>query len=381
MSVAKSPEKKQDGLSRRLEEETLPVIHRPLAGDIPLAAVLDSLTREGRLYEALPGNTVRCCACGHYCKIKPSKRGICQVRYNLGGKLYVPWGYVSALQCDPVEKKPFYHVYPGSLTLTFGMHGCDLHCPFCQNWDISQTLRDARAGRRPSEISPEEIVELAKKYNARCITSSYNEPLITSEWAKSVFRPAKAAGLTCLYVSNGNITTEVLEYLRPVTVGFNIDLKTMRDRNYRRLGAVLERILEGIAAVHKMGFWLEIVTLLVPGFNDSEAEIRETAQFIKSVSPGIPWHVTAFHPGYKMTGPPPTPAKTVIRAAEIGYEEGLHFVYGGNLPGRVKDYENTYCPNCKAVLVERRCYRVLKNRIGGEGRCPYCTTMIPGIWE
>ena len=356
-------------------------VRPPRAGDIPLASILDNLVKEGELYEPLADHAVCCHACGHYCIVKPGRRGICQVRYNLNGKLYVPWGYVSALQCDPTEKKPFYHVYPGSLTLTFGMHGCDLHCSFCQNWDISQTLRDARAGRRPSEISPERIVELAKQYGARCVASSYNEPLITSEWAKAIFRLAKEAGFTCLYVSNGNVTTEVLEYLRPVTAGFNIDLKTMRDRNYRQLGAVLERILDGIGAVYKMGFWLEIVTLLIPGFNDSEAEIRDTAQFIKSVSAEIPWHVTAFHPDYRMTGPPATPAKTIIHAVEIGYGEGLHFVYGGNLPGGVKEYENTYCPGCKAVLIERYGYRILKNRLGSDGRCSSCGTGIPGMWQ
>ncbi len=380
MSIIKSSGKNQVGFSRRSGEDTSTGIRPPLAGDIPLATVLDSLTREGELYESLPGKTVRCYACGHYCKIKPGKRGICQVRYNVDGKLYVPWGYVSALQCDPTEKKPFYHVYPGSLTMTFGMHGCDLHCPYCQNWDISQTLRDARAGRRPSEVTPERILSLAKQYGARCVASSYNEPLITSEWAKAVFQPAKESGFTCLYVSNGNATREVLEYLRPCTDGFNIDLKSMQDRNYRTLGTTLPRVLDSIRMVQEMGFWLEVVTLLVPGFNDSDAEIREAAQFIKSVSPDIPWHVTAFHPDYKMTGPPATPAKTIIRAVEIGYMEGLHFVYGGNLPGGVNEFENTYCPNCKTVLVERYGYRILKQRIGKDGSCPSCRTVIPGLW-
>ncbi len=355
-------------------------LRRPIAGDVPLSDVINPLVREGELYEKLDDGAVHCFACGHHCTIKPGKRGICQVRYNLGGRLYVPWGYVAALQCDPTEKKPFFHIYPGSDTLTFGMLGCDLHCPYCQNWDISQTLRDANAGRPPAQVTPEELVWLGQRNGAKCVASSYNEPLITSEWAVAVFKEARAAGFTCMYVSNGNATRQVLEYIRPYTDGYKIDLKTMNDRNYRKLGAVLEHVLEGVRLVHEMGFWLEIVTLIVPGFNDSQDELREAARFIRSLSPDIPWHVTAFHKDYKMLDPDNTDARTLMRAAEIGYEEGLHYVYAGNLPGRVGRFEHTYCPGCGEALIERIGYVILDYRLTAQGTCPTCGTAIPGIW-
>ncbi|MDQ7053162.1 MAG: AmmeMemoRadiSam system radical SAM enzyme [candidate division KSB1 bacterium] len=302
------------------------------------------------------------------------------MRYNLGGKLMIPWGYVAALQCDPTEKKPYYHVYPGSDTLTFGMLGCDLHCSYCQNWDTSQALRDANAGRPIAKITPEQMIDMALKYNARCVASSYNEPLITSEWALAIFKEARKHGLICLYVSNGNATREVLDYLRPYMQGYKIDLKTMNDRHYRQLGMPLQPVLDSIQLAHDMGYWVEIVTLIVPGFNDSETELREAARYIRSVSADIPWHVTAFHKDYKMTDPDNTDVHTLIRAAEIGYEEGLKFVYAGNMPGHVGRFENTYCPHCDELLIERYGYVILGYRITGEGTCPQCQTRIPGLW-
>ena len=355
-------------------------LRKPLSGDVPLSKIIDPLGREGDLYEALPEGKVHCYACAHDCTIKPGARGICQVRYNVGGKLYVPWGYVAALQSDPTEKKPFYHIHPGSDTLTFGMLGCDMHCSYCQNWDISQTFRDSAAGRPPSQTTPEEMVRVAKRNGARCVASSYNEPLITSEWAQDIFKLAKAAGFTTMYISNGNATRQVLEYIRPQTDGYKIDLKSMRDKNYRELGAVLEHILDGVRMVHEMGFWLEIVTLIVPGFNDSQDEIRDTAQFIKSVSPDIPWHVTAFYQNYKMRDNDNTESSTLIQAAEIGYAEGLRYVYAGNRPTRVGPYENTYCPTCHETLIERIGYVITGYNLTKDGTCPKCGTAIPGIW-
>jgi pyruvate formate lyase activating enzyme len=358
----------------------LPSLRKPLAGDVPISQRINSMVKAGELYEAFEDGTVHCYACGHNCTIKPGGRGICQVRYNLEGRLYVPWGYVAALQCDPTEKKPFYHIYPGSDTLTFGMLGCDLHCAYCQNWDISQALRDANAGREPAEVTPSLLVDMAKRNGATCVASSYNEPLITSEWGRAVFQEAKAAGFTCMYISNGNATREVLEYLRPYTDGYKVDLKTMNDKNYRKLGAVLDTVLESIRNVHELGFWLEIVTLVIPGFNSSEDELREAARYIKGVSPDIPWHVTGFHKDYRMQTPDDTSSRQLVRAAEIGYEEGLHFVYAGNRPGNVEGYEHTYCPGCHATLIERFGYVVTGYKITGEGTCPQCQTRIPGIW-
>ncbi|MFQ5584052.1 MAG: radical SAM protein, partial [Calditrichia bacterium] len=226
-------------------------VRKPLAGDVAITAKLDSLTVEGELYRKLKNGQVHCYSCGHNCIIRPGGRGICQVRFNSGGKLFVPWGYVAALHIDPIEKKPFYHVYPGSDALTFGMLGCDLHCPYCQNWDISQTLRDKYAGHPPNKIPPEQIIEYAKRSGAKTVVSSYNEPLITSEWAAAIFKLANNAGFDCLYVSNGNGTKEVLEYLKPLMTGYKIDLKSMNDKNYRKLGCPLKTVLETISMAYR----------------------------------------------------------------------------------------------------------------------------------
>ena len=355
-------------------------LRKPLAGDVPLARVIDPLVRAGTLYESLDDGKVHCYACAHNCTIKPGARGICQVRYNVGGRLFVPWGYVGALQCDPTEKKPFYHVHPGSDTLTFGMLGCDMRCSYCQNWDISQALRDSAVGRPPTSVTPEQMLDFARRNGARCVASSYNEPLITSEWSQAIFQQTRAAGLINLYVSNGNATREVLEFIRPQTDGYKIDLKSMQDKNYRHLGAVLQNILDTVRMVHEMGFWEEIVTLIVPGFNSSDDELRDAARFIHSVSPDIPWHVTAFHPDYRMQDPAPTTVQTLLRAAEIGYDEGLHFVYAGNAAGRVSTFEDTRCPHCQSTLIRRLGYVILDYRLTDAGTCPDCGTAIPGIW-
>ncbi len=347
---------------------------------LTLAQVIDRYARPGELYERLDGNKVRCYACGHRCLVLDGQRGICQVRFNRGGTLMVPHGYVAALQCDPIEKKPFFHALPGALALTFGMLGCDYHCPYCQNWVTSQALRDPVAGIEPMEVSAPELVEMGERMGARAYVSSYNEPLITSEWAVEVFRLARARGYLTAYVSNGNATREALEYLRPWVDCYKVDLKSMNPRNYRVLGGKLEHVLETIRMTHEMGFWVEVVTLVVPGFNDSDQELREAARFIASVSPDIPWHVTAFHKDYKMTDPDNTDARTLVRAATIGREEGLRYVYAGNLPGMVGDFENTRCPRCGRLLVGRLGYRILAYEVTPAGTCPGCGERIPGIW-
>jgi pyruvate formate lyase activating enzyme len=346
---------------------------------VTLESVLKKYATRGVLYEPLPDGKVRCYACGHRCVILPGLEGICKVRYNEGGTLYVPAHYVAALNCDPIEKKPFFHVLPGTRALTFGMLGCDLHCAYCQNWLTSQALRDPVAGTPPQPVTAQEIVALGRRYRAASIISSYNEPLITSEWAVTIFKEAKKETFLTGYVSNGNATPEVLDYLRPWTDLYKIDLKTFNDRNYRALGGTLRSVLDTCRWVYERGFWLEIVTLIVPGFNDSDDELRDIARFIASLSPDIPWHVTAFHKDYKMTDPSNTPPSTLLRAAEIGYTEGLRFVYAGNIPGRVGSFENTYCPDCKTLLVERFGFQVLRVTLI-DSRCPTCQQVIPGIW-
>lgn len=356
-------------------------LRKPIAGESALATRVDAMVREGDLYEKLPDARVHCFACAHNCLISDGGRGICQVRYNMDGTLFVPRGYVAALQCDPVEKKPFFHVLPSSDALTFGMLGCDLHCGYCQNWDISQALRDPESGRPPSLVTPQELVEIGKEQKARVFASSYNEPLITSEWAVEIFKQAREAGFVCAYVSNGNATREVLEYIKPYVSAYKVDLKSMRDKNYRQLGAPLQHILDGIKMVHEMGFWLEIVTLVIPGFNDSEQELRDAAQFLAALSPDIPWHVTAFHQDYKMLDKDNTSIRDLLRACEIGREAGLNYVYAGNLPGRVAEWENTACPQCHELLIERYGYLISGYYLTEKGSCPKCDTVIPGMWH
>ena len=348
-----------------------------------LTNVLDKLTHAGELYETLPDQSLRCTACGHRCLIRSGKRGICQVRFNEGGELRVPWGYVGALQADPIEKKPFSHVLPGATALTFGMLGCDFHCGYCQNWLTSQAVRDPAsdvAMNLVREISPAQMVAAARRARADVIVSSYNEPLITSEWAVAIFKEARAAGLMCAYVSNGNNTPEVMQYVRPYIDAYKVDLKSMNDKNYRALGGVLQNTLDGIQRAHDLGLWVEVVTLVIPGFNDSNEELWEAARFLRSISADIPWHVTAFHKDYKMTDPENTSAQTLLRAAEIGREAGLNYVYAGNLPGRVDEYESTFCPGCGKALIRRSGYVVTAYHITGEGKCPSCGTNIPGRW-
>jgi len=337
--------------------------------------------REGELYQELDDKRIRCFACGHCCPIPDGRPGVCQVRFNRGGKLYVPWGYVGGVQCDPIEKKPFFHAYPGALAYSFGMLGCDLHCAYCQNWVTSQALRDSAAVSPPLKVTPEGLVREALQYGAKVIVSTYNEPLITSEWAVAVFREAREAGLLTSFVSNGNGTPQVLEYLRSWVDLYKVDLKSFDDRRYRQLGGRLQPILDTIRSLYEMGFWLEIVTLLVPGFNDSDDELKRLTEFLASVSLDIPWHVTAFHKDYKMTDPENTSTRDLMRAAEIGKSAGLRFIYAGNLPGQVGELENTYCHNCHELLIERDGYLITGYYLTSNGSCPACGTTIPGRWD
>ncbi len=323
---------------------------------------------------------IRCLACGHRCKIAEGKWGVCRVRYVRDGELHVPAGYVAGVQVDPIEKKPFFHAFPGRDALSFGMLGCDFHCGYCQNWVSSQSLRDDDSIARPQRIQPEELAELALRHHAPVMVSTYNEPLITADWAVKVFAPARERGIVCGFVSNGNATPEVLAFIRPLVDLYKVDLKSFDDRHYRQLGGTLANVLESIERIKQMGFWLEIVTLIVPTFNDSDDELTKMARFLAGISPEIPWHVTAFHPDYKMTDPPPTPPETLLRAYEIGRAAGLRYVYPGNLPGMVGDRESTKCHACGALLIRRRGFLVTQNRIVG-GACPDCRTPVAGVWE
>ncbi len=347
-----------------------------------LRNILDEKVREAdlSLYEKLENDRVRCFSCGHCCPIPEGQPGVCKVRFNRGGTLYAPWGYTAGMQCDPIEKKPFFHAYPGALAYSFGMLGCDLHCGYCQNWVTSQALRDPSALSLPLEASPEALVRDAVRQGAKVLVSTYNEPLITSEWAVAVFREAKAAGLLTGFVSNGNGTPQVLEYLRPWLDLYKVDLKSFDDRHYHELGGRIGPILDSIRRIHSMGLWLEIVTLLIPSFNDSDDELRRLTEFLAGISPDIPWHVTAFHADYKMNDHRNTTADDLARAVEIGHSAGLRYVYAGNLPGQVGTAEDTRCSNCSETLIRRFGYLIEDYKLTPDGRCPRCATQIPGRW-
>jgi pyruvate formate lyase activating enzyme len=345
-----------------------------------LDEMLEEKTVRGELYERLDDKRLRCSACGHRCILAEGTAGICRMRFNREGRLQVPYGYVSGMQIDPIEKKPFFHVRPGSQAFSYGMLGCNFRCDYCQNWVTSQTLRDPDSIALPTEVTPVEMVKLAVSRGADSMVSTYNEPLITTEWNVAVFREAKAAGLLTAYVSNGFGTVEVLQYLQPWIDAYKVDLKGFNDDRYRELGGRLQPVLETIRGLNRMKVWMEIVTLLVPGFNDSHEELTELTEFIADVSADIPWHVTAFHKNYRMTGSGNTSPADLLRAVETGKRSGLRFVYAGNLPGSLTDGENTRCPDCGNLLVERYGFSVVGNKMTARGRCPSCNHTIPGIW-
>lgn len=345
---------------------------------------LNDLTHPGQLVQLVEDDSVRCLACSHRCLLPPGRHGICQVRYLAADGLRVPWGYVAGTNLDPVEKKPFFHFLPGSGAFTFGMLGCNFHCDFCQNWQSSQSPRLTDPENLLSwveRISPIDLAGMAVRRGAAVLASSYNEPVITAEWAHTVFSQAKQMGLKTIMVSNGYATPECLEYLRPVMDGYKVDLKSMREENYRAMGGQLKHVLAAIEKAHALGYWVEVVTLVIPGFNDDPAELWDAARVIRRISPDIPWHVTGFHPDYRMQDCGPTQPATLLQAAEIGQEAGLRYVYAGNLPGKVSSLENTYCPGCQALLVERTGYRVQIIGMQMDGRCTSCGRVIPGVWS
>jgi pyruvate formate lyase activating enzyme len=333
------------------------------------------------LIERRENGDVQCFACGHRCLVKPGRDGVCRVRFNEDGTLLVPHGYVGALACDPIEKKPFFHVLPGSDALTFGMLGCDFHCGYCQNWVTSQMLRDPDAVAPPKMTTPKQLVDLAVRHGAPVVASSYNEPLITSEWAVDVFKEAKARGLRCAYISNGNGTPQVLDFIRPHVDAYKVDLKTFNPKNYRQLGGVMENVTDTIRMLKERGFWVEIVTLVVPGFSDDADDLKRMADFLASVDTLMPWHMTAFHPDYKMTdGYRSTTVEDLMKIVDLGRQAGMKYLYPGNLPGQVGEWENTRCHHCDATVIKRDGFLVLESRVGSDGLCPDCRHPLPGVW-
>lgn len=321
-----------------------------------------------------------CHLCAHRCVIRPGLRGICGVRENRDGTLVtLVADRVVSVDVDPIEKKPFFHVLPGSQALSLATVGCNFRCQFCQNWPLSQWPR-LGSGPVPGEsISPAELVARARTAACASIAYTYTEPTVFFELALETGRLAAAAGLANLFVTNGYMTREALELIAPVLHAANVDLKSFSDRYYRRVcGATLEPVLATIRAMRELGIWVEVTTLLVPGHNDTDEELRALTRWLASVDPDMPWHVSAFFPAYRMTHVPPTPAATLHRAARLGRRAGLRYVYTGNVPG--DPWESTACPRCGRWLVRRRGFAVLEVSLAA-GACPACSLPIPGLWS
>ncbi|HAR46889.1 MAG TPA: AmmeMemoRadiSam system radical SAM enzyme [Nitrospiraceae bacterium] len=322
---------------------------------------------------------VQCSLCSHRCLIAEGKRGICAVRENQGGILYtLVYDKIIARNIDPIEKKPLFHFHPGSLSYSIATPGCNFRCRHCQNADISQLPRDQGGMVLGEEFTPEQIVQAARGRRCASISYTYTEPTIYFELAYDTARLAAEVGLRNVFVTNGYITPEALETIRPYLHGANIDLKGFSDNFYRKVcGARLEPVLDAIRLYKQFGIWIEITTLVIPGHNDSDSQLRDIARFIVSLGKDIPWHVSRFHPTYKLTDQPSTPLETLRRAREIGLEEGLRYVYEGNIPG---EGEDTACWSCGRTLVKRTGFHVEENRVK-EGKCSYCGVLMDGVWD
>jgi len=337
------------------------------------------MIKEAMLYERLDGGHVRCALCSHRCKIAPSKRGVCGVRENRDGTLCtLVYGPIIAASVDPIEKKPIYHLYPGSESYSIAAVGCNFRCSFCQNHEISQMPReDGRIAGR--EMTPRGVVEGATGSSSKSISYTYTEPSIFFEFARDTGLLAHEEGLKNIFVTNGFMTHEALEAASPWLDAANVDLKSFRDDFYKRhCGARLEPVLETLKGMKKRGIWVEVTTLVIPTLNDDEGELREIAAFIRSLGDEVPWHVSRFFPRYKSQGLAPTPVKTIDRALEIGRKAGLKHVYSGNVPGSESD--NTYCSVCKNLLIGRQGYVVRSYNLAGS-KCRRCGTALAGIFS
>ena len=345
------------------------------------------MRKEALLYEKKEDKSVRCGLCAHRCVIEKNKFGFCGVRQNIDGVLYT-YAYASAIAAhiDPVEKKPLYHFFPGHLSFSLAAAGCNFRCGFCQNWEISQVSL-AKEGQSPGggvpllpgeNLTPQEIVRLAVENNCKSISYTYTEPTIFLEYALDTAKLAKEKGLHNIFVTNGYMTREALLAVKPYLDAANIDLKFFKDSSYKKVCAgALTPVLDSIRLMHELGIWIEITTLVLPGENDSESELGQIAQFISGIDKDIPWHISRFHPMYKFSGHAPTPEEALRKAAQLGGEAGLKYIYIGNIHALGSD---TRCHNCKKLLIKREGFSVLENKIKG-GRCSFCSAIIAGRFE
>ena len=334
--------------------------------------------REASWYKRLPERRVECQLCPRGCQVADAERGSCGVRENRGGTYYtLVYGLACTVHVDPIEKKPFFHVLPGKTALSYATAGCNVECKFCQNWEISQF--------RPEQVRswwmpPKALVNLAQRLGTPLTAATYSEPVVFWEYVRDAAHAARSAGLRPTVVSNGYIQEKPLRDVLPLLTAYKVDLKSFRERFYKELvRGQLKPVLKTLEVARAAGAWVEIVVLIVPTWNDSEAEARDLARWVKTnLGPDVPVHLTRFHPTYRLTDLPPTPVTKLERLWQVVRSEGLHFVYLGNVPGHPG--ENTVCPGCGATVIKRLGYRILDNRLKGD-RCPDCNRKIPGVWS
>jgi pyruvate formate lyase activating enzyme len=334
------------------------------------------MLKEAMLYKKMDGDKVFCFLCSHHCRISNGKFGICNVRENKGGTLYThSYGKLIAQNVDPVEKKPLYHFFPGSSSFSIAAIGCNFQCGFCQNWQISQVKEANTLGLRSKEVKSEDVVRQAKQSDSRSISYTYTEPTIFFEYAYEISQLAKKEGLFNIFVTNGYMTEEMIQTIHPYLDGANIDLKSFRDDYYKKIcKGRLSPVLKSIEKMKKLNIWIEVTTLIVPGQNDSEEELKKIAHFLAELDPSIPWHISRFYPQYKMEEGESTPLEILNRAYEIGRTAGLHYVYLGN----VERGGSTYCYECGLLLIERFGFSIRTYQIK-EGHCPDCGSPIHGV--
>ncbi len=330
-------------------------------------------------YKKIENNSVECTLCAHRCLVKPGKLGICNVRLNTDGELYtLVYNMAAAAHVDPIEKKPLFHFYPGSKSLSVSTMGCNFHCAFCQNWTISQVQDPKHIEFSGKEIKPDEIVRSALNTRSRSIAYTYTEPTIFFEYAFDTAKLAAQQGIKNIFVTNGYMSAEPLKMIAPFLDAANVDLKSYSDKTYRRIiGAAIAPVLDSLLLMKKLNIWIEVTTLIIPGINDSDDEIRDIAGFISTkLGTKTPWHISRFHPDHKLAGIPPTPSQTLQRASQIGRGEGLRFVYTGNLPGG--GGENTNCSNCGKTIIERFGFQIISRSLEN-GKCIYCKSRVNGV--
>ncbi len=333
--------------------------------------------KEAMLYQKIPDKKVQCGLCRHLCRIADGQRGICAVRENREGTLYsLVYRQLISRNVDPIEKKPMFHFAPGTGSFSIATVGCNFRCDFCQNYEISQMPRD-RNRISGEDVSPEEIVMMARRAGCKTIAFTYTEPTIFFEYACDIARLASSSGLKNVFVTNGYMTEEALRTLHPHLHGANVDLKFFSAEFYqKRCGAKLEGVLSSLRVMKELGVWVEITTLIIPGLNDDEEQLRSLASVIVSLGKETPWHISRFHPMYKMLDRSPTSVRVLDRARKIGLEAGLRYVYTGNVPGDAG--EDTVCYNCGKLLIDRLGFQILKYQIK-EQRCFHCKTPIDGV--